>query len=199
MKHSKNDPTHQTTSEQPQVTEQPTATSESTNEPSVNEEQPVVPDELETTKKALEEIQAKYEQLNDTYLRTVAEFDNYRKRTIREKADLIKSGGESVLISVLNVVDDMERGIKAAAEATDINAVREGMELINNKFHLFLKQQGITLIEAQGASFDTDHHEAIATIPAPEESLKGKVLDCVQKGYCLHDKVIRFSKVVVGE
>lgn len=179
MKHPKNDPTSQTGAETPPVNEQATG--------------------IEPNAATVEELQANYDKLNDTYLRTLAEYDNYRKRTIKEKAELIKSGGESVLISILSVVDDMERGIKAAAEATDIDAVKEGMELINNKFQAFLKQQGITPIETTEAPFDTDHHEAIATIPAPDETLKGKVLDCVQKGYYLHNKVIRFAKVVVGE
>lgn len=194
MKHSKQAPT----SEQPTKDAEANAT-HAASSASEKEATAATIDELESIKKALEEVQAKYDQLNDTYLRTLAEYDNYRKRTLKEKAELIKSGGESVLINVLNVVDDLDRGVKAAAEATDVTAVKEGMELINNKFQSFLKQQGITAIETEGASFDTDHHEAIATIPAPDESLKGKVLDCVQKGYCLHDKVIRFAKVVVGE
>lgn len=155
--------------------------------------------ELDTVKQALEALQAKYDQLNDSYLRLMAEYDNYRKRTLKEKAELIKTGGESVLVNILSVVDDMERGIKATAESTDVDAVREGFELIHGKFLAFLKQQGVTVIETEGQPFDTDHHEAIATVPAPDESLKGKVLDCVQKGYCLHDKVIRFAKVVVGD
>jgi molecular chaperone GrpE len=197
MKHPKNDPTSQPGEHQAPTSEHKTKGAAST---ASDNEVPAGPvDELDTLKKALEEVQAKYEQLNDTYLRTLAEYDNYRKRTIKEKAELIKTGGESVLISILNVVDDMDRGIKAASEATDVTAVKEGMELINSKFQSFLKQQGITLIETDGASFDTDHHEAIVSIPAPDESLKGKVLDCVQKGYCLHNKVIRFAKVVVGE
>ena len=197
MKHPKNDPTSQPEAHHAPTSEHKTKGAAST---ASENEVPAGPvDELDTLKKALEEVQAKYEQLNDTYLRTLAEYDNYRKRTIKEKAELIKTGGESVIISILNVVDDMDRGIKAASEATDVNAVKEGMELINSKFQGFLKQQGITLIETEGASFDTDHHEAIATIPAPEEGLKGKVLDCVQKGYYLHNKVIRFAKVVVGE
>lgn len=204
MKHTKNDPSSQPGAQHAPTSEQQTKGAEATAKGAASaaseNEVPAGPvDELDTLKKALEEVQAKYEQLNDTYLRTLAEYDNYRKRTIKEKAELIKSGGESVLINVLNVVDDLDRGVKAAAEATDVTAVKEGMELINSKFQSFLKQQGITPIETEGASFDTDHHEAIATIPAPEESLKGKVLDCVQKGYCLHHKVIRFAKVVVGE
>jgi len=155
--------------------------------------------ELELVKKAMEDLKANYDKLNDTYLRTLAEYDNYRKRTLKEKAELIKTGGESVLINVLSVVDDLERGINSSREAQEISAVLEGMDLIKNKFYAFLKQNGVKEIEAVGANFDTDHHEAIATIPAPEESQKGKIIDCVQKGYYLHDKVIRFAKVVVGE
>jgi len=155
--------------------------------------------EAETAKKALDELQSKYDKLNDTYLRTLAEYDNFRKRTIKEKADLIKTGGESVLINILTIVDDMERGINASAESEDVVAVKEGMQLIHSKFNTFLKQNGLKEIETDGQAFNTDLHEAIASIPAPDESLKGKIIDCVQKGYYLHDKVIRFAKVVVGE
>jgi molecular chaperone GrpE len=155
--------------------------------------------ELDAVKNAFEELQNKYNQLNDTYLRSLAEFDNYRKRTLREKADLIRTGGESVLINILTVVDDMERGIKLSSESKDITAVKEGMDLIHSKFLSFLMQNGIRVIETEGVAFDTDHHEAVATTPAPDESLKGKIIDCVQKGYYLHDKVIRFAKVIVGE
>ncbi len=162
-------------------------------------EVPVELSEIDAAKKQIEELQSKIEQMNDTYLRTLAEYDNYRKRTIKEKADLIKTGGESVLINILGVVDDVERGLESSRKAQDLDALREGVELIYNKFNGFLKQNGISSIETVGEPFNTDHHEAIATIPAPEESLKGKVIDCVQKGYYLHDKVIRFAKVVVGE
>jgi len=155
--------------------------------------------ELDAAKESLEELQVRYNQLNDTYLRSLAEFDNYRKRSLREKADLIKTGGESVLINVLSVVDDLERGLAATKEAQDIESVKQGMELIYTKFQNFLKQSGITAIETEGKDFDTDLHEAITTIPAPCEDLKDKVVDCVQKGYYLHDKVIRFAKVVVGK
>jgi len=159
----------------------------------------LVESELDAAKGSLEESQVKYNQLNDTYLRSLAEFDNYRKRSLREKADLIKTGGESVLINVLSVVDDLERGLAATKEAQDIESVKQGMELIYTKFQNFLKQNGITAIETEGKDFDTDLHEAITTIPAPSEDLKDKVVDCVQKGYYLHDKVIRFAKVVVGK
>jgi molecular chaperone GrpE len=162
------------------------------------EEQPS-PSELDNTLKALDELQVKYNQLNDTYLRSLAEFDNYRKRSLREKADLIKSGGESVLVNVLTVVDDMERGLAAMKDTQDVNAVKEGMDLIYGKLQVFLKQNGVTAIDTEGKDFDTDHHEAITTFPAPTPELKGKVVDCVQKGYILNEKVIRFAKVVVGE
>jgi Molecular chaperone GrpE (heat shock protein) len=155
--------------------------------------------ETDTTQKSLEELQAKYNQLNDTYLRSLAEFDNYRKRSMREKAELIKAGGEKVLISVLDVVDDMERGLAATKDAQDIDAVKQGMDLIYTKLQSFLKQNGISAIETEGKPFDTDLHEAITTIPAPNKELKDKVVDCVQKGYYLHEKVIRFAKVVVGK
>lgn len=179
------------------VTNSSTENTNSTEE-LANEEKPEC-SELEASQMALEELQGKYNQLNDTYLRALAEYDNYRKRTLKEKADLIKTGGESVLINILNIVDDVERGIASSKMTQDVDTLHEGMELILNKFQGFLKQSGIREIEATGETFDTDHHEAIATIPAPDKSQKGKVIDCVQKGYYLHDKVIRFAKVVVGE
>ena len=146
-----------------------------------------------------DDIIKKYEDLNDTHLRLMAEFDNYRKRTIREKADLFKTAGENLLVNMLPLIDDFERGLKATAEATDIDAVRDGVELIYDKFMAFLSQQGVKPIEADKQDFDTEYHEAVTTIPAPTVKLKGKVIDCIQKGYTLNDKVIRYSKVVVGE
>lgn len=145
------------------------------------------------------EMQKKYDELNDTHLRLMAEYDNYRKRTLREKADLIKTGGESALVNLLPVVDDMERAVKNARVSEDMTAVVEGVELIYNKFISYLAQQGVKPIETEMKDFDTDYFEAIATIPAPAEELKGKVIDCVQTGYVLFDKVIRHAKVVVGE
>lgn len=156
-------------------------------------------DELEKTKKDFEVLKAKYDKLNDTYLRALAEYDNYRKRTLKEKSELIKSGGESVLVSILSVVDDMERGIASMNKTEDIGAIREGMGLIHGKFQNFLKQNGVEEIETEGKDFDTDLHEAIATVPATDESMKDKIIDCAQKGYSLHGKVIRFAKVVVGK
>ena len=146
----------------------------------------------------LDELKAKYEQLNDTYLRSRAEFENYRKRTLAEKAELIKNGGEKVLTNILGVIDDFERGLNALETAEDIEAVKEGMTLVYNKLQSFLKQNGVAAIDTKDQVFDTDLHEAISMIPAPDESMKGKVVDCVQKGYFLNDKVIRFAKVVVA-
>jgi len=154
---------------------------------------------LDAANNDLDDLQVKYDQLNDTYLRALAEYDNYRKRTLKEKADLIRTGGESVLVNILDVVDDVDRGISSSKKTQDVEALREGMELIHIKFLTFLKQNGIREIDATGKTFDTDLHEAIATVPTPDKALKGKVIDCVQKGYYLHDKVIRFAKVVVGE
>ncbi|MDR2233290.1 MAG: nucleotide exchange factor GrpE [Tannerella sp.] len=140
----------------------------------------------------------KYDELNDTYLRLMAEFDNYRKRTLREKADLIRNGGESALTNLLPVIDDFERALSNMRQTEDLSAIIQGIELIYSKFASYLSQQGVKVIETQEQPFDTELHEAIATIPAPEEDLQGKILDCVQTGYTLHDKVIRHAKVVVG-
>lgn len=155
-----------------------------------------------STDNVSEELQAlkkKYNELNDSHLRLMAEFDNYRKRTLREKAELIKNGGESALTGLLPVVDDFERAMQNVRAAEDVKAVEEGVELIYNKFISYLSQQGVKPIEAVGKPFDTELFEAIAAIPAPEPDMKGKVLDCVQTGYTLYDKVLRHAKVVVGE
>lgn len=148
---------------------------------------------------ALTALQQKYEELNDTHLRLRAEFDNYRKRTMREKADLIKMGGESTLKNLLPVIDDFERALQNIRTTDEINALREGVDLIYTKFIGYLGQQGVKAIEAVGKPFDTEEFEAIATIPAPQPELKGKVIDCVQTGYVLYDKVLRHARVVVGE
>jgi len=147
----------------------------------------------------ISELEEKYNSLNDNYLRLMAEYDNYRKRTIREKADIIKSAGESILVNILPIIDDFERGLKAIGETSDLDAAKEGIELIYNKLKSFLSQNGVKVIETENTDFDTEFHEAITTIPAPSENLKGKIIDCTSKGYMLNDKVIRFSKVVVGE
>ena len=163
-------------------------------------------EEAETAEKANEpeltpEEKAKAEAVEwkDKYIRLFAEFDNYKKRTMKEKAELILNGGEKSLSSILPVVDDFERAIKTMETATDVNAVKEGVELIYNKFMAVLAQNGVKVIETKDQPLDTDYHEAIAVIPAPSEAQKGKILDCVQTGYTLNDKVLRHAKVVVGE
>ena len=158
---------------------------------------PMTPEE--ELEKELETAQETIEEQKDKYLRLSAEFDNYRKRTMKEKAELILNGGEKSLSSILPVVDDFERAIKTMETATDVQAVKEGVELIYNKFMATLAQNGVKVIETKDQPLNTDYHEAIAVIPAPSEAQKGKILDCVQTGYTLNDKVLRHSKVVVGE
>ena len=153
----------------------------------------------EELEKELETAQETIEEQKDKYLRLSAEFDNYRKRTMKEKAELILNGGEKSLSSILPVVDDFERAIKTMETATDVQAVKEGAELIYNKFMATLAQNGVKVIETKDQPLNTDYHEAIAVIPAPSEAQKGKILDCVQTGYTLNDKVLRHAKVVVGE
>ena len=138
------------------------------------------------------------EEWKDKYLRLSAEFDNYRKRTLREKMELIESGGEDVIKLMLGVMDDFDRALNAMQSATDVASVREGVELISQKMRDALKTKGVSEIEAVGEALDTDLHEAVAKFPAGDDK-KGKVIDVVQKGYKLKDKVIRYAKVVVGE
>ena len=136
--------------------------------------------------------------LNDSYLRVMAEYDNYRKRTIKEKAELIKMGGEKVLVGLLSVIDDFERALKTLETATDIVAVNEGILLIYNKFMTYLQQNGVKPIESLGRVFDPEMDDAVATFPAADEEQKGKIIDTIQTGYTLYDKVIRHAKVVVA-
>lgn len=145
------------------------------------------------------ELTQKCNDLNDKNLRLMAEFDNYRKRTLKERSDLIKTAGENILSSMLPLVDDFERALKAMETAEDVVAVKEGVNLIYGKFIAFLLQNGVKAIPTENEVFDTDLHEAITTFSAPSEDMKGKIIDCVSKGYTLNEKVIRFSKVVVGE
>lgn len=147
----------------------------------------------------LDEARAAIEKEKKEYLFLMAEFDNYRKRVTREKADLLKNAAERVLLGFLPIVDDFERGLVAAASDNSAEAVREGMELIYNKLIKYLESQGVKVMDSTGADFNPDLHEAIATIPAPSEDLKGKVIDTTQKGYMLNDKVLRHAKVAVGE
>lgn len=153
----------------------------------------------EELEKQLEQANAQIEDQKDKYLRLSAEFDNYRKRTLKEKAELILNGGEKSLNSILPVMDDLERAIKTMETATDVAAVKEGVELIYSKFLAILAQNGVKMIETKDKPLDTDYHEAIAVVPAPTEEQKGKILDCVQTGYTMNDKILRHAKVVVGE
>lgn len=163
------------------------------------EKEEVALTEEEKLAQELEKANAEIEDQKDKYLRLSAEFDNYRKRTMKEKAELILNGGEKSISSILPIVDDFECALKNMETATDVAAVKEGVELIYNKFMTVLGQNGVKVIETKEQPLDTDYHEAIAVIPAPDEALKGKILDCVQTGYTLNDKVIRHAKVVVGE
>jgi molecular chaperone GrpE len=179
-------------------------------EENLSEEQ--VQEELEKEESAAEEEEEEIEEpkreptaeeklaeLQDRYLRLSAEYDNFRKRTLKEKIDLQKSANERLLEALLPVADDFDRAMQSVDEAKDVEAVKEGMKLISGKFQGFLSQQGVKEIEAVRKAFDTDLHEAITKIPAPSKKLKGKVVDVVQKGYFLNEKVLRFSKVVIGE
>ncbi|MPQ45763.1 nucleotide exchange factor GrpE [Marinifilum sp. N1E240] len=147
----------------------------------------------------IEELGTKLQDISDKYMRLSAEFDNYRKRTLKEKMELTKSAGEKILVNVLPVMDNFERALQSMDDAKDVEALKEGVQLIYSNFKDFISQNGVKEIEAVNQEFDTDIHEAITKIPAPSEELKGKVVDCVEKGYTLNEKVIRFSKVVVGE
>jgi len=136
--------------------------------------------------------------LNDKYLRLFAEFDNFKRRTQKERVELLQTAGKDVIISMLPVLDDFDRATKATENATDINAIREGIQLVHTKLKSILNQKGLKEMECANTVFDTDLHEAITKVPAPTEELKGKVIDELEKGYTLNDKVIRFAKVVVG-
>lgn len=171
---------------------------EATTETTVNSE--------ESTEEAADKIAADFEGLNqevsdlkDKNLRLMAEFDNFRRRSLKERSELIKTAGESILSTILPLVDDFERAMKAMESSTDGEAIKEGVNLIYNKFIAFLIENGVKAIPTENEVFDTDLHEAITTFPAPTEELKGKIIECVSKGYTLNEKVIRFSKVVVGE
>ena len=147
----------------------------------------------------IEKAQAEIEELKDKYLRSVAEFDNYRKRTLKEKAELILNGGEKAVSAILPIIDDMERAIENGNKTDDPAVLREGMELIYNKMMKALEGLGVKKIETDGADFNTDIHEAVAMVPGMGDDKKGKVIDCLQAGYQLNDKVIRHAKVAVGQ
>lgn len=166
-----------------------------------NTEPALIPGEVEHEVKpsAEEELTKKLTEMQDKYIRLSAEFDNYRKRTLREKMELAKSGGESVLVSLLPVVDDFERALKSMHETEDCDAVKKGLELISVKIYDFLKMNGVREIEVLNEPFNGDLHEAVSGIPVEDDALKGKIMEVVRKGYTLNEKVIRFPKVVVGE
>lgn len=145
------------------------------------------------------DYESKINELNDKYLRLAAEFDNYRRRTLKEKMELVKSAGEDILINILPVLDNFERAQQAIKQSKEIDAVKEGIELIFVKFKEYLTQRGIKEIVSQDTVFNSDLHEALTNVPAPSEELKGKIVDVIEKGYYLNDKIIRFAKVVVGE
>ncbi len=143
--------------------------------------------------------QAKIEELKDKYVRLFADFDNYKKRVARERLELIKDASKDVILNLLPVLDDFERAVKAADSATDVAPVKEGMTLIHNKLLKNLEHKGLKAVSPVGEPFDAEYHEAITEIPAPTEELKGKVVDVVEKGYYLNDRIIRYAKVVVGK
>jgi grpE len=152
-----------------------------------------------TTEEKLAAAEEENAKLKDQLLRQIAEFDNYRKRTLKEKAELILNGGEKTLSSLLPILDDLERAEKNIQENTNIETLKEGLDLVFKKFRDTLEKQGLKAIETKNQDFNTDFHEAIAMIPVPEGDQKGKVIDCVQTGYTLNDKVIRHAKVAVGQ
>jgi len=154
---------------------------------------------VESTDGTINELKQEIADLKDKNLRLMAEFDNFRKRTLKEKSELILNGGEDVLKKLLPLVDDFERALKAMETSTDAQALKEGLDLIYAKLISYLNENGVRAIHTENEVFNTDLHEAITTFPAPSEELKGKIMDCVSKGYTLREKVIRFSKVVVGE
>ena len=170
---------------------QPVDEAQEENQEELTEEQQLI--------KELENAQKEVEELKDKHLRLSAEFDNYRKRTLKEKAELIKNGAEKTMTAILPILDDFERALKNMEASEETKAMREGVELIFNKFHKVLNQEGLQVIETEGKDFDTDFCEAIALIPATSDDMKGKILDCVQTGYMLNDKVIRHAKVVVAQ
>lgn len=181
--------------QEPEKTEQTgTAT-----ETGATETEPTSPEQpQETIEDKLAAAETKIAELQDKYLRQAAEFDNYRKRTIKEKADLILNGAEKTITAILPVLDDMERALKNMDKMEDVDAVKQGLDLIFQKFVKVLGDQGVKKIETENADFDTDLHEAIAQVPAPSDELKGKVIDCVKTGYTLNEKVIRHAQVAVG-
>lgn len=169
--------------------------SQEENEAAEQEETPAEP----TPEEKIEQLEAELEKEKKEYLFLMADFDNFRKRTLQEKQDLVKNGGQKVLEGILPVVDDIERAIDAISQGGDLESLKEGVDLIHSKLLAFLKSNSVEPIESTGQLFDTDFHEAVTTFPAPDEDQKGKVIDTVLKGYTLNDRVLRHAKVVVGQ
>lgn len=156
------------------------------------------PKEL-TPEEKIEELEATIAEQKDKYLRLFAEFDNYKKRTAKERLDLIQTAGKDVMLSIIPTLDDLQRAIQSAENATDVEAVKEGFVLVKNKLFTSLTQKGLKQMQAIGEDFNSDRFEALTKIPAPSEAMKGKVIDEIETGYTLNDKIIRYAKVVVGE
>jgi molecular chaperone GrpE len=174
-------------------------TDKETEEVGTSEDAEASAEDTEEEKDPLEKVQEEAAELKDKWLRSVAEFDNYRKRTLKERAELILNGGEKFITAILPVLDDMERAIANGEKTDDPEVLREGMLLIYQKFMKTLEAQGVSKIETENADFDTDVHEAVAMVPGMGDDKKGKVIDCLQQGYKLNDKVIRHAKVAVGQ
>lgn len=168
-----------------------TAAEEGSQEPELSEEEKLAKD--------LEEAKTELDKQKKEYLFLLAEFDNFRKRTLKEKADLVKNAAEKAMLEILPVVDDFERALQAMHDSSDLESVKEGVDLIYNKFVKYLESNGVKAIDSNNADFNTEFHEAVTTFPAADDSQKGKVIDTVQKGYMINDKVLRHSKVVVGQ
>lgn len=196
MKEEKNNPQEEEVLKNEEMTDEAACDQEAAAQEEAPAEELTVEEQLV---KDLEGAQKEVEDLKDKHLRLSAEFDNYRKRTLKEKAELIKNGAEKTLTAILPVLDDFERAIKNMESSEENKAMLEGVQLIHTKFLKVLAQEGLQKIETEGKDFDTDFCEAIALIPAPSEELKGKILDCVQTGYMLNDKVIRHAKVAVAQ
>lgn len=182
--------------------EEPKVESVESGEVEAEEVQPEEADEQpeeDSCGKEIEELKAQVEKEKKEYLFLMAEFDNFRKRTLKEKAEIIKNAGENVFKGLLPIVDDMERGLKAAEESDDVKSMKEGMHLIYNKLRKYMEQNGVKEISPDDKDFDTERHEAISAVPVPDDSLKGRILDTVEKGYTINDKVLRHAKVVVGQ
>ena len=167
---------------------------EATSEPAAETE-----DSCNEAEKKIEDLEQQLEKEKKEYLFLMAEFDNFRKRTLKEKSEIIRNAGENVLKGLLPIMDDFERGIKASESNPDSESMKEGINLIYNKLKKYLNQNGVKEIDPEDTTFDTEKHEAISAIPVPEEDKKGKILDTVEKGYMINDKVLRHAKVVVGQ